>query len=182
MKAQLLLKAYTIRYMSWKPIVLTWAPTCPMQRLRNATPGLSLCVLGTGMSAIRQIRENFTLRICRYDFDLKTGHSETGLKACTYATDIRVDDEGIEQIWIETPEGSRSWRLVEFRPVSEGQHLASRPAVSSIETALQNLPTLLRLFLISPTSPYRRPTLENRNPSSHQRIRPRLWSSGRSSY
>ncbi|KAL1943578.1 hypothetical protein VTO73DRAFT_4023 [Trametes versicolor] len=55
----------------------------------------------------------------RYDFDMKTGHSETGLKACTYATDIRVDDEGTEQIWVETPEGSRSWRLVEFRPVSE---------------------------------------------------------------
>ncbi|KAH9850977.1 DUF455-domain-containing protein [Lenzites betulinus] len=55
----------------------------------------------------------------RYDFDLKTGHSETGLKACTYHTDIRIDDDGVEHIWVETPEGGRNWRLVEFRPVSE---------------------------------------------------------------
>ncbi|KAI0631445.1 DUF455-domain-containing protein [Trametes polyzona] len=55
----------------------------------------------------------------RYDFDLKTGHSETGLKACTYATDIHLDADGTEHIWIETPEGGRNWRLVEFRPVSE---------------------------------------------------------------
>ncbi|KAI0824449.1 DUF455-domain-containing protein [Trametes gibbosa] len=55
----------------------------------------------------------------RYDFDLKTGHSETGLKACTYNTENRVDDSGMEHIWVETPAGGRNWRLVEFRPVSE---------------------------------------------------------------
>ncbi|TFK86957.1 DUF455-domain-containing protein [Polyporus arcularius HHB13444] len=55
----------------------------------------------------------------RYDFDLKTGHSETGLKACTYATDIRNTEDGEEHIWVETPEGGSGWRLVEFRPVSE---------------------------------------------------------------
>ncbi|KAI1782602.1 DUF455-domain-containing protein [Ganoderma leucocontextum] len=54
----------------------------------------------------------------RYDFDLKTGHSETGMKACTYATDIRTEG-GTEHIWIETPGGGSGWRLVEFRPVSE---------------------------------------------------------------
>ncbi|KAI8977800.1 DUF455-domain-containing protein [Trametes punicea] len=54
----------------------------------------------------------------RYDFDLKTGHSETGLRACTYATDIREED-GIDYILVETPSGGRNWRLVEFRPVSE---------------------------------------------------------------
>ena len=55
----------------------------------------------------------------RYDFDLKTGHSETGMKACTYATDIRMED-GTEHIWVETPEGGNGWRLVKLRPVSEG--------------------------------------------------------------
>ncbi|KAI0354431.1 DUF455-domain-containing protein [Trametes cingulata] len=55
----------------------------------------------------------------RYDFDLKTGHSETGLRACTYATEIREDESGIEHIFVQTPEGGRNWRLVEFRPVSE---------------------------------------------------------------
>lgn len=61
-----------------------------------------------------------TFKGSRYDFDLKTGHSETGLKACTYATDIRKSEEGEEYIWIETPEEGTGWRLVEFRPVSEG--------------------------------------------------------------
>ncbi|KAI9068929.1 DUF455-domain-containing protein [Trametes sanguinea] len=54
----------------------------------------------------------------RYDFDLKTGHSETGLRACTYATEVREED-GAEYIYVETPSGGRNWRLVEFRPVSE---------------------------------------------------------------
>ncbi|THH32753.1 hypothetical protein EUX98_g1454 [Antrodiella citrinella] len=55
----------------------------------------------------------------RYDFDLRTGHSETGLKACTYAVEIREDEEDLETVWVETPEGESDWRLVELRPVSE---------------------------------------------------------------
>ncbi|KAI0643349.1 DUF455-domain-containing protein [Trametes meyenii] len=55
----------------------------------------------------------------RYDFDLKTGHSETGLKACTYATEIRADADGTEHIHVEAPEGGSHWQMVEFRPVSE---------------------------------------------------------------
>lgn len=55
----------------------------------------------------------------RYDFDLKTGHSDTGLKACTYALDVRTEDEG-EVVYVEAPEGGTNWRLVELRPVSEG--------------------------------------------------------------
>lgn len=56
----------------------------------------------------------------RYDFDLATGHSETGLKACTYNVQLRVDDSGVENVWLETPDGGTNWRLVELRPVSEG--------------------------------------------------------------
>ncbi|OBZ73289.1 hypothetical protein A0H81_06819 [Grifola frondosa] len=55
----------------------------------------------------------------RYDFDLRTGHSETGLKACTYNVEIRIDDSGVDNIWVQTPEGGSKWRLVELRPVSE---------------------------------------------------------------
>ncbi|GBE85799.1 DUF455-domain-containing protein [Sparassis crispa] len=55
----------------------------------------------------------------RYDFDLRTGKSETGLKACTYATQVRTDDEGVDNVWVETPDGGTNWRLVELRPVSE---------------------------------------------------------------
>lgn len=58
----------------------------------------------------------------RYDFDLKTGHSETGLRACTFEIQIRnKGDEGNDQvIWIEAP-GDGEWEVVELRPVSEGQ-------------------------------------------------------------
>ncbi|KIP09319.1 hypothetical protein PHLGIDRAFT_86770 [Phlebiopsis gigantea 11061_1 CR5-6] len=57
----------------------------------------------------------------RYDFDLKTGHSETGLKACTYAVDVRRSESEASEddVWVEMPEGSTNWRLVELRPVSE---------------------------------------------------------------
>ncbi|EKM53262.1 uncharacterized protein PHACADRAFT_259480 [Phanerochaete carnosa HHB-10118-sp] len=57
----------------------------------------------------------------RYDFDLKTGHSETGLKACTYAVQVRPggSDPPEERVWVEAPEGGTNWRLVELRPVSE---------------------------------------------------------------
>lgn len=61
----------------------------------------------------------------RYDFDLRTGHSETGMKACTYAVQLRPNDESDEgedeQVWVEAPEGGTNWRLIELRPVSEGE-------------------------------------------------------------
>lgn len=57
----------------------------------------------------------------RYDFDLRTGHSETGLKACTYRVEIRADEvKGEEVVWIESPSGVGGWEVVELRPVSEG--------------------------------------------------------------
>ncbi|KZT01949.1 DUF455-domain-containing protein [Laetiporus sulphureus 93-53] len=55
----------------------------------------------------------------RYDFDLRTGASETGLKACTYAVEVRADEDGAEAVWMQIPEGGTNWRLVELRPVSE---------------------------------------------------------------
>lgn len=57
-----------------------------------------------------------------YDFDMRSGKSETGLKACTYKVDVRqsVVSQGTESVWIEQPDEGTNWRLVEFRPVSEG--------------------------------------------------------------
>lgn len=63
----------------------------------------------------------------RYDFDLRTGKSEMGLKACTYAVrlvpssgkDHHQSDKSGDTVYIETPEGGSGWRLVELRPVSE---------------------------------------------------------------
>ncbi|CAE7180501.1 unnamed protein product, partial [Rhizoctonia solani] len=51
----------------------------------------------------------------RYDFDLKTGESSTGLKACAYPVELRDKD-----VWIGAP-GEGEWEVVEKRPVSEGQ-------------------------------------------------------------
>ena len=57
----------------------------------------------------------------RYDFDLRTGTSETGLRACIYAVEVRHDPaDGIDKVYIETPTDGHGWRLVELRPVSEG--------------------------------------------------------------
>jgi hypothetical protein len=55
-----------------------------------------------------------------YDFDLRSGNSETGLRACTYQLDFR-DGLGQEKTaWVEVPSHGTEWRLVELRPVSEG--------------------------------------------------------------
>lgn len=57
----------------------------------------------------------------RYDFDLRTGKSETGLGACTYSVEVKVDFiDGIDKVYMETPSVGSEWRLVELRPVSEG--------------------------------------------------------------
>ena len=66
--------------------------------------------------------------VVRYDFDLRTGKSEMGLKACTYAVKLVPGLNASETnangpgdiVCIETPEGGSGWRLVELRPVSEG--------------------------------------------------------------
>ncbi|KAI0065087.1 DUF455-domain-containing protein [Artomyces pyxidatus] len=56
----------------------------------------------------------------RYDFDLRTGQSLSGLKACTYAVEVRMDEaDGVDKVWVESPKSGQGWRLVEFRPVSE---------------------------------------------------------------
>ena len=56
----------------------------------------------------------------RYDFDLRTGKSDTGLNTCTYKVEVRSECEGDEFVWIEPPEDGTGWKLVEFRPMSEG--------------------------------------------------------------
>ncbi|KAI5891505.1 DUF455-domain-containing protein [Schizophyllum commune H4-8] len=54
----------------------------------------------------------------RYDFDLRTGKSETGMHTCTYSIDIRTEGD-VENVYMETPSGGTGWRLIELRPVSE---------------------------------------------------------------
>lgn len=54
----------------------------------------------------------------RYDFDLRTGKSDTGLKACTFSVKVEPSSEG-STVWVEAP-GAGEWDVVELRPVSEG--------------------------------------------------------------
>jgi len=66
--------------------------------------------------------DNGLVLVCpwhRYDFDLRTGQSETGLKACTYPIEINPGPDGTDEVWLEAPEGGTDWKLVELRPVSE---------------------------------------------------------------
>ena len=59
-----------------------------------------------------------------YDFDMRTGQSETGLKACTYEVRIVADaDTRDEIVCVATPQGGSGWQLVELRPVSEGMRI-----------------------------------------------------------
>lgn len=53
---------------------------------------------------------------------MRTGQSDTGLRACVYKVEVRKSPpEDVYTVWVETPDEKKSWRLVEFRPVSEGE-------------------------------------------------------------
>ncbi|KAF9443387.1 DUF455-domain-containing protein [Macrolepiota fuliginosa MF-IS2] len=76
--------------------------------------------------------DNSVVAVCpwhRYDFDLRTGKSETGLKACTYAVHVNLDSKAVELVSIKAPEEGSGWRLVELRPISE--EFADPPPTSS---------------------------------------------------
>ncbi|TFY58651.1 hypothetical protein EVG20_g8069 [Dentipellis fragilis] len=80
--------------------------------------------LGADMShADIEEYESSAVAVCpwhRYDFDLKTGKSDTGLKACTYNVEVRQDPtDDVDRVWVEVPDEGTNWRLVELRPVSE---------------------------------------------------------------
>ncbi|KAH6903908.1 hypothetical protein BKA70DRAFT_1373764 [Coprinopsis sp. MPI-PUGE-AT-0042] len=62
----------------------------------------------------------------RYDFDLETGKSETGLKACTYKVQVKADPkDNVDKVYMEAPDGGTGWKVVELRPVSEGESFYS---------------------------------------------------------
>lgn len=81
--------------------------------------GLSMASVGLFFAIERTVYSRDPL--IRYDFDLRTGKSETGLRACTYAVEVRTDGDGVAHVWVETPGAGTQWRLLELRPVSEGR-------------------------------------------------------------
>ncbi|KAF8914632.1 hypothetical protein CPB85DRAFT_1375422 [Mucidula mucida] len=79
--------------------------------------------LGADMShADIEEHESNVVAVCpwhRYDFDLRTGKSETGLHACTFNIHVKADKNGVDNVYIEAPTCDSGWRVVELRPVSE---------------------------------------------------------------
>ncbi|KAG9054130.1 hypothetical protein FS842_006115 [Serendipita sp. 407] len=80
----------------------------------------------------------------RYDFNLKTGISETGLRACVYEVQLRTEEDSTEEdVWIETPPSAESWEVL-------GTSYGSLPIHSSLwESALKTSDSFLaRLAII----------------------------------
>ena len=58
----------------------------------------------------------------RYDFDLATGKSDSGLRACVYEVRVRQPEpDGEAEVLVEAPQEGTGWQLVNMRPVSEGK-------------------------------------------------------------
>ncbi|KIM88045.1 hypothetical protein PILCRDRAFT_269273, partial [Piloderma croceum F 1598] len=99
--------------------------------------------------------ETSVVAVCpwhRYDFDLRTGKSETGLTACTYAVEIRTDPtDGVDVVWMETPEEGSNWRLVQLQPVSEA-FADPPPLPASTGTMSESVPDHAVVEEIVPTS------------------------------
>ncbi|KAJ7689023.1 hypothetical protein B0H17DRAFT_1067514 [Mycena rosella] len=115
--------------------------------------------LGADMShADIEEYEDTTVAVCpwhRYDFDLRTGKSETGLKACTYSVEVKTDpeDHDIEKVYVETPSGGNNWRLIELRPVSEEfadppPKLSQIPVVNPPVVPITDPPTTLMQWAV----------------------------------
>ncbi|KAJ7074750.1 hypothetical protein C8F01DRAFT_1101684 [Mycena amicta] len=100
-----------------------------------------------------------TVAVCpwhRYDFDLRTGKSETGLQTCTYAVEVKTDPEDeVEKVYIETPSGGNNWRLVELRPVSE--EFADPPPTATQPTSHVNPVTISTSEALEPVIPETNP-------------------------
>lgn len=73
----------------------------------------------------------------RYDFDLQTGKSDTGLSACTFAVEVRTEDT-VDTVYMETPKEGTGWRIVEMRPVSEAFADPPPPVASDLSADLSS--------------------------------------------
>ncbi|KAF5319244.1 hypothetical protein D9619_008709 [Psilocybe cf. subviscida] len=109
--------------------------------------------LGADISlAYRMQTSSSVMMGCRYDFNLKTGHSETGLKACTYDVQVKSDPQDwIEQVDMETPEGGT---FADPSPVALKDPLPFIPTEKKEPepvVPLTNPPTTLILNTASPT-------------------------------
>ncbi|CAH7667450.1 hypothetical protein PPACK8108_LOCUS1852 [Phakopsora pachyrhizi] len=102
--------------------------------------------LGASMvNAELEIEGDDLIAICpwhSYDFNLKTGESSVGLKACVYETFL---EDG--RLYIDYPDGTTDWEIVSIRPISQRfaiEDLDPEELESSIKSSLtqMNLMTL----------------------------------------
>ena len=138
-------------------------------RRTGRTTQRSSCVLGIGKLRVyfRGCFRSPNLICDRYDFDLATGKSETGLQACVYEVRVRQPEtDGEAEVWIEAPQGGTGWQLVNIRPVSEGGSV-SRGLLRKANTPPppQSSPTPLRARL---ARSLRRTSILHMNPSTPQ--------------
>ena len=70
--------------------------------------------------------EDYKVLVCpwhNYDFRIDTGESSTGMKACTFAVEVRGD-----LLYVQPPGlPGDDWRLLSLRPVSERTSARSSP-------------------------------------------------------
>ncbi|MBW0495061.1 hypothetical protein O181_034776 [Austropuccinia psidii MF-1] len=92
--------------------------------------------LGASMADAQiQIEDDGLVAICpwhNYDFNLRTGQSSSGLKACVFPT---LTKDG--KLYLDYPSGATDWSLVALRPVSQRfalPHLDSESLSTSISS------------------------------------------------
>ncbi|KAL4062655.1 hypothetical protein V8B97DRAFT_1874662 [Scleroderma yunnanense] len=89
----------------------------------------------------------------RYDFDLRTGESETGLRACTYAVKVEPHEPGgLHIVWVEAPDNSQ-WQLVELRPVSESFAELPSAVINSAPVDTSSVPSQLSKNVVPMNGP-----------------------------
>ncbi|KIY44648.1 DUF455-domain-containing protein [Fistulina hepatica ATCC 64428] len=74
----------------------------------------------------------------RYDFDLRTGKSETGIHTCAYRVGVRLYP--VPTVFLDPPRDGTGWRLVELRPVSE--EFADPPPAVPPQVSLPSIGTV----------------------------------------
>ena len=133
-----------------------------MGRMKRIIRRLS-CARGTGGFCLPSIDSGlFDCYRDRYDFDLATGKSDTGLRACVYEVRVKqAESDGVPEVWVEAPRGGTGWQLVNLRPVSEGWFGGySRPwRVPTRPFRFRRPPSEsnFQRFRVTPTTAHRRP-------------------------
>lgn len=98
--------------------------------------------------------EDFQVLVCpwhNYDFRLDTGESSTGMKACTFAVEVRENG----MVYVEPPGiAGDDWRLLSMRPVSE-RFASSTPIEEptpsyDLSSPPKTLKSFCRLILLTP--------------------------------